>query len=112
MVLHKSIPLQVAIQLSSNTACTHIPDENRLKYKPFQYALNNLAKFFLVGYFGLVRKISYEIFDLEANVPEAFDYCKANGMGSPNASPFTYMYVRARLLEYGWYVICLFSQKT
>uniref|UniRef100_K1QJ30 Vesicular glutamate transporter 3 n=1 Tax=Magallana gigas TaxID=29159 RepID=K1QJ30_MAGGI len=47
-------------------------------------------------YFGLVRKISYEIFDLEANVPEAFDYCKANGMGSPNASPFTYMYVRAR----------------
>lgn len=61
-----------------------------------------LQRITVEGYFGLVRKISYEIFDLEANVPEAFDYCKANGMGSPNASPFTYMYVRARLLEYGW----------
>lgn len=26
-------------------------------------------------------------------------------MGPPNASPFTYMHVRAKLLEYGWYVI-------
>lgn len=46
MVLHKSMPLQVAIQLSSNTACPHIPDENRLKYKPFQCALNNWQSFF------------------------------------------------------------------
>lgn len=32
MVLHKSMPLEVAIQLSSNSVCPHIPDENRLKY--------------------------------------------------------------------------------
>lgn len=54
------------------------------------------------GHFGTVRKITYEIFDLEANIPEAAEYCRSNGMGPPNTSPFTYMYVRTKLLEYGW----------
>lgn len=68
-----------------------------------------MIKFFLVGYFGFVRKILYEIFDLEVNVLEVFDYCKVNGMGLLNVSLFIYMYVWVRLFEYGWYVICLFS---
>lgn len=63
----------------------------------------------MVGYFGFVRKILYEIFDLEVNVLEVFDYCKVNGMGLLNVSLFIYMYVWVRLFEYGWYVICLFS---
>lgn len=62
----------------------------------------------MVGYFGFVRKILYEIFDLEVNVLEVFDYCKVNGMGLLNVSLFIYMYVWVRLFEYGWYVICLF----
>lgn len=63
----------------------------------------------MVGYFGFVRKILYEIFDLEVNVLEVFDYCKVNGMGLLNVSLFIYMYVWVWLFEYGWYVICLFS---
>lgn len=72
-----------------------------------QHRIINMDQVFVIVfaslcYFGTVRKITYEIFDLEANIPEASDYCQANGMGPPNASPFTYMYVRAKLLEYGW----------
>ncbi|XP_022325996.1 uncharacterized protein LOC111125971 isoform X2 [Crassostrea virginica] len=54
------------------------------------------------GYFGNVRKQTFEIFDTEANVLEAFEFCKVNGMVKANTNPFTFKYVRAKLQEFGW----------
>lgn len=68
---------------------------------------------FALGYFGNVRKQTFEIFDTEANVLEAFEFCKVNGMVKANTNPFTFKYVRAKLQEFGWLVthICSLMKK-
>ncbi|XP_061184136.1 uncharacterized protein LOC133192188 [Saccostrea echinata] len=54
------------------------------------------------GYFGNIKKLTYEVFDAQANLPESLAHCQTVGMGKASTSPVTFMYVRAKLLEYGW----------
>lgn len=77
-----------------------------LSYILITFLIRSLFLFFpfALGYFGNVRKQTFEIFDTEANVLEAFEFCKVNGMVKANTNPFTFKYVRAKLQEFGWLV--------
>ena len=86
-----------------------------LSYILITFLIRSLFLFFpfALGYFGNVRKQTFEIFDTEANVLEAFEFCKVNGMVKANTNPFTFKYVRAKLQEFGWLVthICSLMKK-